>query len=190
MTERIQAGIDVADLGCGQGHAINVLAAAFPASRFTGFDFSTEAIAEARSEALRLGVSNAHFEVCDVTTLPEEARFDLVTAFDAIHDQAHPSVVLTNIVRALLPGGVFVMQDIKASSKVEENTELPRAALLYAISTTHCMSVSLGLGGDGLGTVWGEQLAVGMLKAAGFTTVEVEQIGIDPFNNYYVARKA
>ncbi|MBA3528448.1 MAG: class I SAM-dependent methyltransferase, partial [Propionibacteriaceae bacterium] len=140
LTERLTSGIEAADVGCGRGHAINVLATAFPASRFTGFDFSEEAIGEARSEAQHLCLGNAQFEVCDVATLRALDRFHLVTAFDAIHDQAHPGVVLANIARSLRPGGVFLMQDIKASSKVEENIELPWATMLYAVSTLHCMS--------------------------------------------------
>jgi hypothetical protein len=85
---------------------------------------------------------------------------------------------------------VLLMRDISASSKVEENLDLPWASFLYAISTMHCMSVSLGLGGDGLGTAWGEQLAVSMLKAAGFATVTLTQVENDPFNTCYVATKA
>lgn len=107
--ERLAAGIDVADIGCGQGHAINLMAQSFPASRFTGFDFSEAAIAAAQHEAESLGLDNARFEVCDVATLDTPSRFDLVTAFDAIHDQAHPGQVLTNIAAALHPGGAFLM---------------------------------------------------------------------------------
>lgn len=190
LTERLQEGIDVADIGCGSGHAISVLAAAFPASRFTGFDFSEEAIEAGRSEASRLGLTNARFEVRDVASLGEHGQFDLLTAFDSIHDQAHPGVVLANIARALRPGGLFLMVDIKASSKVEENIEVPWGTMLYTISAMHCMSVSLGLGGDGLGTVWGRQLAVSMLEDAGFTDVDLKEIESDPFNYYFVARRA
>lgn len=189
LPERLKAGIDVADIGCGSGHAINLMAQAFPASRFTGYDFSEGAIHAARGEAERLGLANVSFEVLDVAGLDVEARFDVVTAFDAIHDQAHPAAVLRNIHRALRPGGTFLMVDIKASSKVEENIELPWGSYLYAISTFHCMSVSLGLDGDGLGTVWGEQLAQSMLADAGFANVESKDIESDPFNAYFVARK-
>ena len=190
LTGRLRAGIDVADVGCGQGHAINVLATAFPASRFTGFDFSTEALERGRSEAQRLGLQNATFEARDVATLPHKEAFDLITAFDSIHDQAHPGVVLANIFEALRRDGIFLMQDIKASSKLEENIAIPWAGFLYAASTLHCMSVSLGQGGEGLGTVWGEQLALSMLDAAGFKSVEVTGVDDDPFNTCYIARKA
>jgi SAM-dependent methyltransferase len=189
LPERLNAGIDVADVGCGSGHAINLMAQAFPASRFTGYDFSKGAICAARDEAERMGLANASFEVVDVAGLDVAACFDAVTAFDAIHDLAHPAAVPRNIHGALRPDGIFLMVDIKASSRVEENIELPWGSCLYAISTFHCMSVSLGLDGDGLGTVWGEQLALSMLADAGFAIVESKDIESDPFNAYFVAKK-
>ncbi|NMR31845.1 class I SAM-dependent methyltransferase [Crystallibacter degradans] len=188
LPERLRAGLNLADVGCGAGHAVNLMAQAFPASLFTGYDFSEEAIQSARSEAKDLGLANAAFAVLDVAKLDVEAGFDVVTAFDAIHDQAHPGTVLHNIRRALRPDGVFLMVDIKASSKVEENMDMPWASYLYAISTFHCMSVSLGLDGDGLGTAWGQQLALSMLDEAGFSTVEAKDVDSDPFNTYFIAR--
>ena len=185
--ERLATGIDVADIGCGQGHAINLMAQAFPTSRFTGFDFSEAAIATAQREAESLALGNAHFEVCDVATLNAPRQFDLVTAFDAVHDQAHPRQVLANIAAALRPGGTFLMVDIKASSNVEENIEVPWGPFLYTTSTLHCMTVSLALDGDGLGTAWGTQTAVRMLGDAGFGSVDVKEIEADPFNSYYIA---
>lgn len=119
--ERLAAGIDVADIGCGHGHAVNLMAGAFPASRFTGFDFSEAAIAAAQREGESLGLVNARFEVCDVATLDTPSQFDPVTAFDAIHDQAHPGQVLANIAAALRPDAAFLMVDIKASSNLEDN---------------------------------------------------------------------
>ncbi|NKX51880.1 class I SAM-dependent methyltransferase, partial [Arthrobacter deserti] len=189
LTERLRSGIDVADIGCGSGHAINLMARAYPASRFTGFDFSEPAIGTARAEAGQLGLSTASFELLDVAALDREAGSDAITAFDAIHDQAHPATVLRNVHRALRPGGVFLMVDIKASSNVEDNAALPWGSYLYAISTVHCMSVSLGLGGDGLGTVWGTQLAQTMLAGAGFGRIERRDVEADPFNAYFIARK-
>jgi SAM-dependent methyltransferase len=187
LDARLRAGIDVADIGCGSGHAINVLARAYPASRFTGFDFSEEAIATGRAEAKAWGLTNATFELCDVATLDRLDSFDVITAFDAIHDQAHPARVLAAIAEALRPGGTFLMVDIRAASAVEDNLDLPLAPFLYTVSTMHCMSVSLGLDGDGLGTVWGEQVATRMLHDAGFTDVAIHTVDGDPVNSYYVA---
>ena len=81
LDARLRAGVDVADIGCGSGHAINVLARAYPASGFTGFDFSEEAIAAGRAEAAAWGLSNATFELCDVATLDRRNVFDVITAF-------------------------------------------------------------------------------------------------------------
>ncbi|MCV7401129.1 methyltransferase domain-containing protein [Mycobacterium fragae] len=189
LPEQLRAGADVADFGCGSGHAINVMAQAFPASRFTGVDFSEEALAVATAEAERLGLQNVRFERMDLTELDITEAYDVVTVFDAIHDQAQPARVLANIFRALRPGGVFLMVDIKASSRLEDNIGVPLAPFLYTVSTMHCMSVSLALDGAGLGTVWGQQLATSMLADAGFREVRTQEIESDPINLYYVARK-
>lgn len=187
--ERLRGGIDVADVGCGAGHAVNLMAAAFPASRFTGYDFSEEAVLAGRAEARRRGLVNARFEILDAAALDVVEGFDLITVFDAIHDQARPAQVLQNIHEALRPDGTFLMVDIKASSNLADNVELPWGTFLYAISTFHCMSVSLAQDGEGLGTVWGVQLAESMVRAAGFGTVEVKELEEDPFNAYFVAMK-
>ena len=186
LTDRLRTGIEVADVGCGSGHAINVLAQAFPNSRLVGYDLSEEAIDRAQAEAAELGLTNARFEIRDVAELNETEAFDLVTAFDAIHDQAHPARVLAGVARALRPDGAFLMVDIKAESNVDDNIANPFAPALYTFSTFHCMAVSLGLGGDGLGTVWGRQLATSMLHDAGFTRVELCEVEEDPINEYFV----
>ena len=190
LVDRLRAGIDVADVGCGAGHAGNVMAQAFPNSRFVGFDFSEESIASARREAQELGLTNSRFEVRDVTTLDEEAAYDLITVFDAIHDQAQPKVVLKAIHRALRPGGAYLMADIAGSSNLEENLEHPLAPINYAVSLTHCMTVSLALGGEGLGNMWGEQTTVAYLKEAGFQNVTVKQVEGDILNNFYICTKS
>lgn len=189
LLERLRTGADVADFGCGSGHAINVMAQAFPASRFTGIDFSEQAIATGIREAADRGLTNATFESHDLSELDKPEAYDVITVFDAIHDQARPARVLENIYRALRPGGVLLMADIKASSRLEENVGVPMSTYLYTTSLMHCMTVSLALDGAGLGTAWGTQLAVAMLGDAGFDDVRVAEIEADPINNYYIARK-
>jgi SAM-dependent methyltransferase len=189
LPERLRSGADVADFACGSGHAINVMARAFPAGRFTGIDFSDEAIATGIQEAARLGLSNATFESHNLPELDKVAAYDVITVFDAIHDQAQPARVLANIYRALRPGGVFLMADIKASSRLEENVDVPMSTYLYTTSLMHCMTVSLALDGAGLGAAWGRQLATQMLGDAGFDDVLVAEVESDPINNYYIARK-
>lgn len=189
LPDRLRAGADVADFGCGSGHAINVMAQAFPASTFTGIDFSEEAIATGVAEAGRLGLKNASFEAHNLTDMDKTEAYDVITVFDAIHDQAQPARVLENIHRALRPGGVFLMADVRASSRLEENVGVPMSTYLYTVSLMHCMTVSLALDGAGLGTAWGTQLATSMLKDAGFDDVRIAEIESDPLNAYYIATK-
>ncbi len=157
IEERLREGIDVMDVGCGSGHAINVMARAFPNSRFLGTDFSEEGVAAGREEARSWGLENARFEARDAATLGDEPAFDFITSFDSIHDQAEPARVLAGIARSLRDDGTYLMVDIAASSHLERNLDHPMAPFIYAISTLHCMSVSLGLGGAGLGAAWGEE---------------------------------
>jgi 2-polyprenyl-3-methyl-5-hydroxy-6-metoxy-1,4-benzoquinol methylase len=190
LPDRLTRGISVADIGCGSGHHLNVLASTYPASSFVGYDFSDEAIASARSTAESRGLTNVRFEVRDVTDLSGTGPFDLVTAFDAIHDQAHPGDVLAGIASSLTSDGVFLMCDIRASSNPHENVGVPGAGFLYGISLMHCMTVSLSQeGGTGLGAAWGEQTAVRMLHEAGFARVDVTCLDGDFINNYYLARR-
>jgi 2-polyprenyl-3-methyl-5-hydroxy-6-metoxy-1,4-benzoquinol methylase len=189
LTDALQRGIDVLDLGCGSGRALNQLAEAFPNSRVTGYDFSEEAIANANTEAQRRQLSNVRFEVKDAAKLDERDRYDLITTFDAIHDQARPDLVLRNIYNALRPDGVYLMQDIHASTDVGGNLEHPVGPLLYTISCLHCMTVSLAYGGMGLGAMWGQEKALQMLSEAGFTQVEVKRLAHDFQNDYYIVRK-
>jgi SAM-dependent methyltransferase len=188
LPERLHAGADVADFGCGTGHCLNLMAAAHPESRFTGFDISTEALALAESEATNMGLTNVRFIAADVAKLDAAPRFDVAFAFDSIHDQADPAGVLGIIRSSLRAGGELFMVDIKASSYLVENLADPMNLMLYGISVMHCMEVSLAVGGAGLGTAWGTQLATSMLHDAGFAEVTVHDIERDPSNCIYVCR--
>lgn len=190
LRDRLEQGIDVADIGCGSGYAINVLGRAFPNSRFTGVDFSEEAITAGRAQAAEWGLGNVTFEVRDATDLQITEGFDLVTTFDAVHDQADPAAVLRGIAASLRPDGVYLCVDVAASSHLEDNLEHPLGPAIYTISTMHCMTVSLALDGAGLGAAWGEQTALAMLAEAGFADVSTQRVDGDVFNIYYVARKA
>jgi 2-polyprenyl-3-methyl-5-hydroxy-6-metoxy-1,4-benzoquinol methylase len=189
LTERLEEGIDVLDVGCGSGRALNLMARTFPNSRFTGYDISEEAIARARDEAEEHGTTNVRFEVKDVAKLDEEASYDLITTFDAVHDQANPAAVLKGIANALKDDGIYLMQDIAGSSHYHNNLDHPIGPFLYTVSTMHCMTVSLAQGGEGLGAMWGEEKAKEMLHEAGFKEVKVEQLPHDFQNYYYIATK-
>lgn len=189
LTDRLRQGIEVLDAGCGRGQALILLAQRFPRSRFTGYDLSSDAIAWARRQARETAVTNVFFEQRDLSNFDcsgPNGAFDLVTTFDAIHDQARPLAVLKGIRRALVPGGVYIAQDIRGSSHHHEDRRHPLGAFLYAVSCLHCMTVSLAQGGDGLGAMWGRERALDYLRRAGFPSVQVHQLEHDIQNDYFV----
>jgi 2-polyprenyl-3-methyl-5-hydroxy-6-metoxy-1,4-benzoquinol methylase len=192
LRESLASGIRVLDVGCGWGRIMNRLARLFPDSRFLGIDLSSEAIETARAEAAKLNLRNIEFTVRDLSNFDETAdprAFDFIATFDAIHDQARPLNVLKGIHRALKDDGVYLMQDIRGSSHVQNNMEHPLGTVLYTISTMHCMTVSLAQGGEGLGAMWGEEKTREYLQKAGFRSVETKQLAHDIQNNWYVVRK-
>ena len=187
LAERLDAGIDVLDIGCGSGHALIALAKRFPNSRFTGRDMCDEPIAAAKRIVESEELTNVTFEVADVSMPGDDDSFDLITAFDVIHDQRDPAAVLRVVQQSLRADGTFLMQDLQASSQLAKNIDHALCPFLYMISTMHCMTVSLAQDGAGLGTVWGEELAVEMLNDAGFPTVRIARLDHDIQNNWYVA---
>ncbi|MBW4618885.1 MAG: class I SAM-dependent methyltransferase [Cyanosarcina radialis HA8281-LM2] len=189
LVAALERGIDVLDVGCGCGRAVNTMAQRFPNSRFTGYDFSEETIAVAQAEASDRNLTNVQFQVKDAAQLEEVEQYDLICTFDAIHDQARPDLVLHGIHQALRPNGIYLMQEIRASSQVNNNLEHPLGPWLYTISCLHCMTVSLSSGGMGLGTVWGREKALEMLAAAGFGSVEIKELDLDFVNDYYIVQK-
>lgn len=191
IEEKLKEGIYVLDAGCGSGKALNLMARTFPASQFVGYDLCEEPITMARAEAEAYGLTNVKFEQRDLTYYEpdNEKLFDFITAFDAIHDQARPDNVLAGINKALKDDGIFLMQDIDGSSYVANNMNHPMGTMLYAVSTMHCMTVSLAQGGMGLGTMWGVEKAQAMLNEAGFDKVNIHRLEHDPQNCYYVVQK-
>ena len=189
LMDKLGAGIDALDIACGSGGAILSMAETFPQSRFTGVDLSAEAIAAGRAEVAARDLRNVTLVQADAAELWVEDTYHLITAFDAIHDQARPARVLERVYAALRPGGVFLMQDIAGHTKLSDNTKHLLGPFTYTISCMHCMSVSLAAGGPGLGAMWGREKALEMLTAAGFTNVRVAELPHDPINYYYVAVK-
>jgi ubiquinone/menaquinone biosynthesis C-methylase UbiE len=189
MREQLRAGVDVADVGCGCGHALNLMAEAFPASRFVGWDVSNEALTAGRAEAERKGLGNVRFKLRDVATLGPSECFDFITSFGAIHEQARPDLVLQGIGRAMRPGGIYLCVEVGASSILADNAALPWAAGMYAASCMHSVTVSLASAGPGLGVMWGEQLTRRLFAEAGLVVRDVKRLPSDPFNNYYIATK-
>ena len=193
LLEKLADGIRVCDLGCGEGVAVQLMAAAWPASRFVGIDICAESIARARTESVRNRLANVEFYQRDAAELSRGAdlaeSFDYVTAFDAIHDQCRPLEALRGVYALLRPGGAFSMVDIAADSRLAANCNHPMGPFLYTVSLMHCMPVGRCDGGAGLGMMWGRQQALALLEAAGFRQVSVRPIPDDPFNLHYFSRK-
>ena len=191
LTGRLEKGIRVLDVGCGRGRVVNLLAKTFPRSSFVGYDLSEEAIAFAGTEAHQRGNENVEFVARNLSDFDETAEpgaFDVITSFDAVHDQANPMAVLRGIRCSLAEGGVYLAQDIKGSSYHRDNLDHPIGRLLYTISCMHCMTVSLAQGGEGLGAMWGREKALEYFNNAGFSDIQVNELSHDIQNYYYVCR--
>jgi 2-polyprenyl-3-methyl-5-hydroxy-6-metoxy-1,4-benzoquinol methylase len=192
LPEQLARGIRVLDVGCGRGRIVSKLASLYPLSHFTGLDLSNEAIGFARGEAANQGLHNVQFTATDLSDFDETAEpgaFDLITTFDAVHDQAKPLRVLTGIYRALRDDGIYLMQDISGSGDMHKDIEHPIGTFLYTISCMHCMTVSLAQGGEGLGAMWGEAKTREYLQRAGFRSIATHRLAHDIQNNWYVIRK-
>jgi SAM-dependent methyltransferase len=172
VVAKLEAGAAVADVGCGAGSAVLLMAQTYPKSTFTGYDISQHALDRARTKLDASGLSNAAFHDPRNMRLPGDGSLDLVCTFDCIHDMAHPQPVIEAIHSSLRPDGTWLLVDIKALDTFEENARKnPMASLMYGISVLSCMSSALSEpDGLGLGTLGlPESRAQQMASAAGFT---------------------
>jgi len=186
VVTRLVEGARVADVGCGAGAAALTMAAAYPNSEFVGYDLDPRAVALATEKSKESGLTNVKFEVCSASEIPSEPSFDLVTAFDVVHDLADPEGAVVRFRRALADDGTFLMMEPAVHARLEDNIE-PRAALLYGVSLLYCMTQSLAAGGAGLGTAWGPERAEALCRRAGFDTFR--RLPIDnPFSAFYEVR--
>ena len=190
LVERLQAGAEVADIGCGAGSAVLLMASAFPHSRFRGYDISQYALARAALKLEESGLHNAEFHDPRETPLPTDQSLDFVSTFDCIHDMTRPTEMMKAIRKAIKPDGVWLLVDIKALDTFEENARKnPMASLMYGISVLSCMSSALSeAGGEGLGTLGlSENKAREMTETAGFT--RFRKLDIDhSVNAFYEVR--
>jgi len=187
VVERLEAGIDVCDVGCGAGVALEAMARAYPASRFTGYDPSRHAVERARAKLADLGnVEVVHARAED---LPAEATFDLVLTFDCLHDMTRPDDALAAIRRALRDDGTLLVKEIRCGETLAENRANPMLAMMVGFSITSCMSSATSEpGGMGLGTVGLPASRLRALaEAAGFSRFRSHDPG-EPSNVYYELR--
>jgi 2-polyprenyl-3-methyl-5-hydroxy-6-metoxy-1,4-benzoquinol methylase len=171
VVEKLEAGIRVADVGCGAGGAVMLMARRFPRSSFIGYDISVHALERARARRAEEGLDNVEFVDPRDDTLPSDGSVDLVTTFDCIHDMTRPAEMMAAIRRAIAPDGHWLLVDIKAQDGFGANMERnPMASMLYGISVMSCMSSAMSEpGGAGLGTLGlPAGLAESMARDAGF----------------------
>jgi 2-polyprenyl-3-methyl-5-hydroxy-6-metoxy-1,4-benzoquinol methylase len=190
VVDKLERGATVADVGCGAGGAVLLMAEAFPASTFTGYDISRYALDRAEQRRGEVGVVNAQF--CDPreSALPTDHSVDVITTFDCIHDMTHPQEMIHAIRDAIADDGTWLLVDIKGRDSFAENVRKnPMASLMYGISVLSCMSSALSEpDGAGLGTLGlPESRAREMAAAAGFT--RFRKLDIDhPINAFYEVR--
>ena len=186
--KRLIAGAEVAEVGCGAGQCIIPVAMAYPESRFFGYDVDQASIDRARRKATEAGVdARVTFERIAAEQLPLTDRFDLVMAFNCIHDMAQPRRVLAAIRRMVKPDGAALWSEAHAGDRLEENLT-QQGRTMYASSTMHCMTVSLAQGGEGLGSVIGAEQARRMAQEAGFTRFDELPVK-NPVHQVFVLRR-
>jgi len=185
IIDRLQSGIRVADVGSGSGTAAILMAEAYPKSEVVGYDISGDSVSVARSRSEN--IPNVEFHGYTAEDIPTEPGFDLITTFDVIHDLTDPLAGLERIREALQPAGSYLMMEPNASSHLENNLT-DRGALLYGVSTMHCMTQSLAHNGAGLGAAWGEEAASEYASQAGFASFEKLDEISNRFSAFYLLK--
>ncbi len=168
---KLEAGIRVADVGCGVGYSTIIMAKAFPKSRFTGFDYHVESVAAAIEHAREAGVDNVSFEIGaaeDYRCVDGGEPYDFVTVFDALHDMGDPASAARHVRDTLAPDGTWLIVEPYAGDRIEENLN-PIGRAYYAASTLLCTPCSLSQEGRmGLGAQAGEARLRSVVTGAGF----------------------
>lgn len=190
VTKSLKNGALVADIGCGAGGAVLLMAKAFPKSSFVGYDISTYAIDRAAEKLQQSQLTNATFADPRNTPLPADHSLDFVTTFDCIHDMTHPAQMMEAIYASLKPTGTWLLVDIKAHDTFALNAQKnPMAPLMYGISVLSCMSSAMSApDGAGLGTLgFSATTAQQMASAAGFS--QFSKLDVDhSVNAFYEIR--
>jgi len=169
VVEKLRAGAKVADVGSGHGHSTVLMAQAFPASHFHGFDPHRDSVAEARRVAREAGVSE---RATFITARADEylgTGYDLICFFDALHDMGDPVAAAAHAAEVLAPDGTVMLVEPFANDSVADNIS-PVARMYYAASTTICVAHAISEGGHTvLGAQAGESRLADVFRKAGFT---------------------
>ena len=184
---RLAAGAKIADVGCGVGYSTVLMAEAYPACSFVGYDFHAPSIDQARAHAQAHGVSGrVRFEIAPAKQIAETG-FDLVTMFDCLHDMGDPRGCAAHIRTLLKPNGTWMLVEPIAADDAQHNIGNPVSRLFYNASTMICVPTSLSQEvGEALGAQAGEAKLTEILNSAGFSHVRRATEG--PFNMVLEAR--
>ena len=187
VVERLAAGIDVADVGCGHGHSTVLMAQAFPNSRFHGIDAHAESLAAARINAQVAGVApHVSFERADATRYADR-RYGLICFFDCLHDLGDPEAAARHAAKTLAPGGTVMLVEPFAHDRTDDNFNLV-GRLYYAASTTICCAHAISEGGRlVLGAQAGPARLAAVFRKAGFT--HFRRAVETPFNLIFEVRR-
>jgi SAM-dependent methyltransferase len=187
VVEQLEAGIAVADVGCGHGHSTLLMAEAFPKSRFFGFDTHAASIVEAQRHAAEAGVVHrAQFSMARATDYPDQ-RFGLICFFDTLHDLGDPVAAARHAAEVLAPGGTVMLVEPFAHDRLEDNLS-PVGQLYYTGSTLICCAHSISEGGKlVLGAQAGEARLAEVFRKAGFT--HFRRAAETPFNLIFEVRR-
>lgn len=186
VEEKLRVGASAADIGCGLGASTRLMAQAYPASRFAGFDYHAESIELARRKTAEAGLEGrARFEVASAADFPGTG-YDLITMFDCLHDMGDPVGAARHVRQALAPDGTWMIVEPIAGDRIEDNFN-PVGRAYYAFSTMLCTPASLSQDvGLALGAQAGEARIRDVTSAAGFT--RFRRAAETPFNAVYEAR--
>src|SRR5580658_2346632 len=186
VVAKLEAGAKVADVGCGHGASTILMAQAFPASTFTGFDYHDGSVGMAAERAQVAGIGDrVSFEVAPAAAFPG-GNYDLVTMFDCLHDMGDPAGAARHARSALAADGTWMIVEPAAGDRVEDNLN-PVGRAFYAFSTLLCTPCSLSQEvGLALGAQAGQARIAEIVTDAGFS--HFRRVAETPFNMIFEAR--
>ncbi len=188
VVAQLEAGITVADVGCGHGHATRLMAEAFPRSRFHGYDAHEGSLVEARRHAAEagLGAERLAFSAARATDYPDR-RYGLICFFDTLHDLGDPVAAAEHAAATLAPGGTVLLVEPAANDRAEDNHHLV-GQLYYAGSALICCAHAISEGGRlVLGAQAGPARLAEVFRRAGFT--HFREAAATPFNRVFEVRR-
>lgn len=184
----LRAGIDVLDVECGSGLNLITLAKEFRRSWFTGYDPNPAHIAVARDAAEREGLQNIRFKCMEITESSEYSSYDLITCFGGLVETGDVRNVVKRVHQALRRGGIFLLQDVAASSDPRSNCSHPAGPLLYTISVMFSVPATLfktGNDEEAVGVMWGNDRALNLMREMGFNCDGIRQLPDDHCNVFF-----